>query len=91
MQGQELVSESHFTLDGKEVENVSYGETVVKSTAVVDKKTKAITIVTNGDTEGIGEWTSTQIVSLKDGNLIVEFEAASDMGEIAETYVLDKQ
>lgn len=91
MQGQELVSESHFTLDGKEVENVSYGETVVKSTAVVDKKTKAITIVTNGDTEGIGEWTSTQILSLKDGNLVVDFEAASDMGEIAETYVFDKQ
>lgn len=91
MQGQELVSESHFTLDGKEVENVSYGETVVKSTAVVDKGTKAITIVTNGDSEGIGEWTSTQILSLKDGNLVVDFEAASDMGEIAETYVFDKQ
>lgn len=91
MQGQELVSESHFTLDGKEVENVSYGETVVKSTAVVDKKTKAIKIDTNGDSEGIGEWTSTQILSLKDGNLVVEFEAASDMGEIAETYVFDKQ
>ncbi len=90
-EGQEMVSESHFTLDGKEVTNIGFGDSETVSTAVADKKTKDITIVTNGDAEGIGEWTSTQVVSIKDGNLVIAFEAASDMGELVETYVFDKQ
>ncbi len=89
--GQEMASESHFTLNGKETENIGFGESVTKSTAVVDKKTKAITIKTSGSAEGVGDWTSTQVMSAKDGNLVIEFEAASDMGEIAETYVFDKK
>jgi hypothetical protein len=28
---------------------------------------------------------------MKDGNLVIVFEATSDMGEIAETYVFEKQ
>ncbi len=89
--GQEIVSESHLTLNGKETENMGFGESVTKSTAVVDKGTKTITIVTDGSSEGVGDWTSTQVMSMKDGNLVIEFEAASDMGEMAETYVFDKQ
>lgn len=89
--GQEMTSESHLTLDGKECENIGMGETATISTAVVEKKTKAITIETNGSSEGIGDWTSTQVMSMKDGNLVIEFVAASNMGEIAETYVFDKQ
>jgi hypothetical protein len=89
--GQEIVNESHFTLDGKETENTGFGESVTKSTAVVDKGTKAITIVTKGSSEGVGDWTSTQVMSIKDENLVIAFDAASDMGEIAETYVFDKQ
>jgi len=30
-------------------------------------------------------------MSMKDGNLVIEFEAASQMGEMTETYVFDKQ
>ena len=89
--GQEVVSESHFTLNGKENENTGFGESVTKSTAVVDKETKAIKIVTNGSSEGVGDWTSTQMISIKDGNLVILFDASSDMGSIAETYVFDKQ
>lgn len=89
--GQEIASESHLTLDGKECENIGMGETATISTAVVEKKTKAITIETNGSSEGIGDWTSIQVMSMKDGNLVIEFEAASNMGSIAETYVFDKQ
>ena len=89
--GQEIVRESSFTLDGKENENIGFGESVTKSTAVVVKETKAIKIVTNGSSENVGDWTSTQIISIKDGNLVIQFEAASDMGGIAETYIFDKQ
>ena len=89
--GQEIPSESHFTLDGKECENVGFGETVTKSTAEVVKATKAIKIITKGYADSFGDWTSTQVMFLKDGQLVIEFEAGSDMGEIAETYVFDKQ
>ena len=89
--GTEVVSEVHLTLDGKETENIGFGESVTKSTAVPDKKTKAIIIGTKGSAEGVGDWTSTQNMFLKEGMLVIQFEAASDMGEIAETYVFDKQ
>jgi len=89
--GQEMVRESHLTLDGKECENVGFAESVTQSTAEVDKKTKAILITTKGEADGVGAWTSRQHMTMKEGNLVIAFEAASDMGEIAETYVFDKQ
>ncbi|TFH25988.1 MAG: hypothetical protein E4H10_08305 [Bacteroidia bacterium] len=89
--GTEVVSESHITLDGSETENKGFGESIAKSTAEVDKATNAIKIVTKGSAEGVGDWTSTQNMLLKEGNLVIQFEAVSDMGEIAETYVFDKQ
>lgn len=88
--GQEIVNDQHYTLNGKETENIGFAESVTKSTAVVDKKTKAINIVTNGSAEGM-DFTITQVISLKDGNLVVKAEASSDMGELIETYVYDKQ
>jgi len=36
-------------------------------------------------------YTLTQVMSMKDGNLVMESEAASDMGEMFETFVFDKQ
>jgi hypothetical protein len=89
-EGQEFENESHFTLDGKECENSGFGGATTTSTATTDKKTKAITIETNGYADGIGDWTSVQVMSMKNGNLVIDFEAASDMGTIAETYVFDK-
>ena len=88
--GQEIVNDQHYTLDGKETENVGFAESVTKSTAVVVKETKAIKIVTNGSAEGMN-FTITQVISSKDGNLVVEAEATSDMGDLIETYVYDKQ
>ncbi len=89
-EGQNLVSEQHFTLDGKECENVVFGESLTKSTAIIDKKTNALKIVSNGSVEAM-DYTYTQNISLKDGQLVVNAEAASDMGELVETYVFDKQ
>ena len=88
--GQEIVNDQHYTLNGKETENIGFAESVTKSTAVVVKETKAIKIVTNGSAEGM-DFTITQVISLKDGNLVVEAEAVSDMGDLIETYVYDKQ
>jgi hypothetical protein len=88
--GQEYVTEQHYTLDGEEVENLGFMESVTKSTAVVDKKSKDIKIDTKGSAEGM-DYTLIQNFSLKEGNLVVQSEAASDMGELVETFVYDKQ
>jgi hypothetical protein len=65
-------------------------DSVTKSTASFDKKAGTLRIVTNGEVEGM-EYTLTQTMSMQDGQLVVESEAASDMGELPETFVFDKQ
>ena len=89
-EGQEVISEQHYTLNGKECENPGFMDSVTKSTAHVDKKTKAIRIITSGSVEGM-DYTLTQNISLREDNLIVQSEAVSDMGELVETQVYDKQ
>lgn len=89
-EGQEVVSEQHYTLNGEESENPGFMDSVVKSTAVVEKRTKAIKIVSRGSAEGM-DYTLTRNISLKEGNLVLQSEAVSDLGELIETQVYDKQ
>jgi len=88
--GQEYETKNHYTLDGEVCENPGLEGTVTKSTAVYDKKAKNLKIVTDGEVQGMG-YTLTQVFSMKDDALIVESEAASDMGEMVETFVYDKK
>ena len=88
--GQEYETKNHYTLDGEVCENPGLEGTVTKSTAVYDKKAKTLKIVTDGEVQGMG-YTLTQVFSMKDDALIVESEAASDMGEMVETFVYDKK
>ena len=88
--GQEIEDKQHFTLDGEVSENVGFAESVTKSTASFDKKAATLKIVTNGSVEGM-DYTITQVMSMKEDNLVVELEAASDMGEMVETHVFDKE
>ena len=58
-----------------------------------EAETKAhytLKIVTNGSAQGM-DFTLTQIMSMKGDNLVISSEAASDMGEMMETFVFDKQ
>ena len=88
--GQEVESKSHYTLDGEVCENPGFEDSVTKSTAVFDKKAGTLKIVTDGEVQGMG-YTLTQVYTMKDGELNVESEAASDMGEMVETFVFDKK
>jgi hypothetical protein len=88
--GVDYESKQHFTLDGKVCENTGFEDAVTKSTAIYDKKAKTIKIVTTGTVQGM-DYTLTQVYSLKDGDMIIESEAASDMGEMFETFVYEKQ
>lgn len=87
--GGEYQNRQHFTLDGEECENTGFMDSVTKSTASYNKKTRMLTIVTKGSVQGSG-YTLTQTMSMKDGNLVVASEATSDMGEMTETYVFDR-
>jgi len=88
--GQEYESKTHYTLDGELCENPGLEGSVTKSTASFDKKTKTLKIVTDGEVQGMS-YTLTQVMSMKDGNLVVESQAAADMGEMFETFVFDKK
>jgi uncharacterized protein YdeI (BOF family) len=88
--GQEVESKSHYTLDGEVCDNPGFEGSVTKSTAVFDKKAGTLKVVTDGEVQGMG-YTLTQVFALLDGNLIVESEAASDMGEMVETFVFEKK
>ena len=88
--GQEMESKQHLTLDGEECENIGLMESVTKSTASYDKKAKTITVVTRGSVQGY-DYTLTQTMAMKGDNLVMESEATSDMGDMTETFVFDKQ
>jgi len=88
--GQEIETKAHYTLDGEVSENPGFEDSVTKSTAGYDKKTKTLKVVTDGEVQGMS-YTLTQVYSMKDGDLKVDSEAASDMGEMFETFVFEKQ
>jgi len=88
--GQEVESKAHYTLDGEICENPGFMDSVTKSTANFDKKAKTLKIVTDGSVEGM-DYTHEQTMSLKEGQLVVESVAASDMGELVETFIFDMQ
>lgn len=88
--GQDVESKAHYTLDGEICENPGFMDSVTKSTANFDRKAKTLKIVTDGTVEGM-DYTLIQVMSMKDGQLVVESEAASDMGEMVETFVFDKK
>lgn len=87
--GQPYESTNHYTLDGVICENSGYEGTVTKSTAAFDKKAKTVRIVTEGEVQGMA-YTLTQVYSMRENKLVVETEAVSHRGEMAETYVFEK-
>jgi len=88
--GQTLESEQFYTLDGKECRNAGFGESTTLSSASFDRQSKAIKIVTAGSAEGM-DYTFSQLISLKGAQLVVNARAETDLGELTETYLFDKQ
>ncbi|MCK5371207.1 MAG: hypothetical protein KAQ62_21755 [Cyclobacteriaceae bacterium] len=86
----EIETKAHYTLDGEVSENPGFEDSVTKSTAGYDKKTKTLKTITDGEYQGMS-FTLTQIYSMADGDLQVVSEVTSDMGEIAETFIFEKQ
>ena len=88
--GEEAETTAHYSLDGEVNENAGFMDSIIKSTAGFDKKTGTLKIVTKGSAQGM-DFTLTQIMSMKEDKLVISSEAASDMGEMVETFVFDNQ
>jgi len=87
--GQEMEDKQHLTLDGAVCENTGIMESVTKSTANFNKKTKSLKIVTEGTFQEM-DYTHTQIISMKEDNMVVNSEVSMDMGDMVETFVFEK-
>jgi len=91
-QGTDYVTKEKFSLDGKECVNPGMiPDSKKTSIAVWSEDGKILTVSSKLPTQDQGEATIKEVYQLVDANLKVELNAASQMGEMAETYVLDKQ
>lgn len=91
-QGTDYVTKEKFSLDGKECVNPGMMPDSKKtSIAVWSEDGKILTVSSKLPTQDQGEATIKEVYQMVDANLKLELNAASQMGEMAETYVLDKQ
>jgi len=90
-QGTDYVSKDKYSLDGKECINPGMMNNKKTSVAVWSEDGKMLTISSKMPTQDQGEATIKEVYQMVDGNLKVELSAASQMGEMAETYLLDKE
>lgn len=91
-QGTDYVWKDKFSLDGKECTNPGMMPDSKKtSTAVWSDDKKTLTISSKLPTQDQGEATIKEVYQMEENFLKVLLNAASSMGEMSETYLLDKQ
>lgn len=90
-QGQEYVTKDKISLDGKACVNIGWMGSKKTSTAVWSEDGKTLTISSKLPTQDQGEATMNEVFRMEDPNLKIELNASSSMGEMSETYLLDKQ
>jgi hypothetical protein len=71
--------------------NIGWMNSKKTSTAVWSEDGKTLTISSKLPTQDQGEATMKEVFQLVEPNLKIELNAASSMGEMSETYLLDKQ
>lgn len=91
MQGQAYTTNDTFTLDGEVSENPGWMESIKKSKALFDKKTKVLTITSTLPMEDGSNVEITEKYSMDGENLVLESSASSSYGDLMETFVFDKQ
>lgn len=90
-QGTDYVTKDKISLDGKECVNIGWMDSKKTSTAVWSEDGKTLTISSKMPAQDGSEATMKEVYQMVELNLKVELNAASSMGEMSETYVLDKQ
>ncbi len=90
-QGQAYTTKDKFTLDGKDCINIGWMDSKKTSTAVWSEDGNTLTVSSKVPMQDGGEATISEVYQIEENRLKVVISAASSMGEMAETYVLDKQ
>lgn len=90
-QGQEYVTKDRYSLDGKQCVNKGWMDSKKTSTAVWSEDGKILTVTSKMPAQDGSEATMKEIYEMAELLLKVQMSAASSMGEMAETYLLDKQ
>jgi len=90
-QGTEYVTKDRISLDGKECVNIGWMNSKKTSTAAWSEDGKSLTISSKLPTQDQGEATMKEVFRMEEPNLKIELNAASQMGEMSETYLLEKQ
>ena len=89
--GQVIVSNDHFTLDGKVCVNTAWMDTDKESTVEYNKKKGLLTITTTVPMPDGGEATIIDEYSMDGEQLVINCTASSSMGEMVEKMVFDRQ
>ncbi len=90
-QGEKFVFNDKFTLDGKECINRGWQDTEKKSTATWSDDKKTLSISTSIIMEDGGEIRIIELYSMKEKNMVIDFNSSSPFGDISETMVYDRQ
>jgi hypothetical protein len=90
-QDQEFTIKDKLTLDGKECINDGWQDTKKKSVAVWSDDEKSLTVTSKIPMQDGGEFTVVETYQMEENSLKVLVNAKSSMGELAETYLFDKQ
>ena len=89
--GQDFTTEDFFTLDGRECENPGMMDSIKKSTATYDKKTKKLSITSYVELEDGTELEIIEELSMEGEKLVIDSAVSSPYGDMFEKFVFDKQ
>jgi len=90
-QGNDFTINDKFTLDGKECVNPGWQDAQKKSIAIWADDKLSLKITTKFPMGDNGEMTIIEVYKMEGGNLVVQTNASSSFGDVAETLVFDKQ
>lgn len=90
-QDQDFTTKDKLTLDGKECINPGWQDTEKKSTAVWSDDKASLKVTSKSPMNDGGEMTIIEVYKMDGSNLVIEASASSSFGDMAETYVFDKQ
>lgn len=90
-QGQEYTIKDRFALDGKECINKGWMDSKKTSTLAWSEDGNTLTVSSKVPMQDGGEVSIKETYQIEENRLKVVVSASSSMGEMTETYVLDKQ
>ncbi len=90
-QGEEYVQTNTYSLDGKDSKNSGFQGAEVISQASWAAEGKSLEIKASMSTQNGGEMTINTTYKMEGNNLSIENKMAGSWGEIAETWVYDKE